>query len=281
MPFPPRVHSLHLWGQAKIFGLLGGVLGAARSVCSHAAESICLPWGLFCKANLECVSLVLLLDISSLDLNCLHVSSRIEWFVSNLFSRPFGPRFWIVFAVPIRITCPGCQSILDVKDALAGYQRACPKCGGLIQVPAGGAANPSQRLLVDASGVEMVEELSRRKRSDVLVVFETPGSESYELHKQSNANVRCYRTADMSDRQLMQALQGLGQMTQGKRTNKGGIGLGARVEPEPFELKGDRLGIHLDDFKAKYARQLGAGMSAPFCSDSFPGQALQALHAET
>jgi len=183
--------------------------------------------------------------------------------------------------VPIRITCPGCQSILDVKDALAGHQRACPKCGGLIQVPAGGAANPSQRLLVDASGVEMVEELSRRKRSAVLVVFETPGSESYELHKQSNANVRCYRTADMSDRQLMQALQGLGQMTQGKRTNKGGIGLGARGEPEPFELKGDRLGIHLDDFKAKYARQLGAGMSAPFCSDSFPGQALQALHAET
>ena len=34
------------WGRAKLFGLLGGVLGAARSVCSHAAEKIRSPLGL-------------------------------------------------------------------------------------------------------------------------------------------------------------------------------------------------------------------------------------------
>jgi hypothetical protein len=34
----------YLWGQAKIFGLLG--IGAARSVCSRAAEKICSTLGL-------------------------------------------------------------------------------------------------------------------------------------------------------------------------------------------------------------------------------------------
>ena len=38
--------STSFWGRAKLFGLLGGVLGAARSVCSHAAEKIRSPLGL-------------------------------------------------------------------------------------------------------------------------------------------------------------------------------------------------------------------------------------------
>ena len=182
--------------------------------------------------------------------------------------------------MPIRVKCAGCQSILEVKDTLAGSQGCCPKCGGVIQVPASGAAGSTARLLADASELEMVEELNRRKKSAVLVEFETPESESYELHRLPGANLRCYRTADMNDAQLMQVLQGLGHMSQGKGTAKEGVGLGAEDGPEPFELKGDRLGISLSEFKAKYARKLGAGMSAPFCSDSFPGQALQALHAE-
>jgi len=79
---------------------------------------------------------------------------------------------------------------------------------------------------------------------------------------------------------LMQVLQELGSLSQGKQTDKGGLGLGADSGPQPFELKGDRVGISLAEFKAKYARKLGAGISAPFCSDSYPGQALPALHAE-
>jgi len=95
--------------------------------------------------------------------------------------------------------------------------------------------------------MEMVEELSRRKRSAVLVVFETPESESYELNQQPGADVHCYRTADMNDAQLMQVLQELGSMSQGQRTDKGGVGLGADGRPQPFELKGDRLGTSLED----------------------------------
>ena len=34
------------WGRAKLFGLFGGVLGAARSVCSHTTEKICSTLGL-------------------------------------------------------------------------------------------------------------------------------------------------------------------------------------------------------------------------------------------
>ena len=35
----------------------------------------------------------------------------------------------------IRIACPGCGSILNAKDELAGQTRKCPKCGGKVSIP--------------------------------------------------------------------------------------------------------------------------------------------------
>lgn len=35
----------------------------------------------------------------------------------------------------IRIACPGCGSILNAKDELAGQTRKCPKCGGPVTIP--------------------------------------------------------------------------------------------------------------------------------------------------
>jgi hypothetical protein len=50
---------------------------------------------------------------------------------------------------------------------------------------------------------------------------------------------------------------------------------------EPYELNGDRLGMSLVDFKAKYARPVKQeNRSAPLCSDSFPGRKVGALSAE-
>ncbi len=68
-------------------------------------------------------------------------------------------------------------------------------------------------------------------------------------------------------------------MSQGMRNQKGGIGLEAAGAPLPFELKGDRLGMTLEQFKTKYARQAG-GMTLPYCSDSCPGQANPTLWTE-
>jgi hypothetical protein len=133
--------------------------------------------------------------------------------------------------------------------------------------------------LGQASAPEMLAEIFRRKKSAVMVVFETPDSGSYELSRQPDANVRCYRTEDMSDVQLMQVLEHVGHMSQGKRNQKGGIGLQPDAEAIAFELKGDRLGMALDDFKAKYARRAGS-ITLPYTSESCPGQANASLWSE-
>ncbi len=147
-------------------------------------------------------------------------------------------------------------------------------------IPLGAApgSSPGSSLpLSQAMAPDMMAEIARRKKSAVLVVFETPADGSYEISRRGDANVRCYRTADMKDSDVMQVLSEIGQMAPGQRNQKGGIGL--RGDDVPFELKGDRLGMTLVDFKLKYARTVG-GMRMPYCSDSFPGQANTTLWSE-
>ena len=122
-------------------------------------------------------------------------------------------------------------------------------------------------------------EIHRRKKSAVVVVFETPSSHSYDLSGQPDANVRCYRTDDMSDAQLMQVLEHVGRMSQGVRNQKGGIVLNPDAEVLPFELKGDRLGMTLEEFKVKHARKIGS-IAMPYCSDLTPGQGNPTLWTE-
>lgn len=125
----------------------------------------------------------------------------------------------------------------------------------------------------------MLAEIRRRNKSAVLLVFETPKSGAYDLNRQADANVRCYRTDEMSDAQLMQVLEQVGQMSQGMRNQKGGIALQGDPDASAYELKGDRLGMKLEEFKAKYARKIG-GMTMPYCSDASPGQGNPALWTE-
>src|SRR5262245_55596124 len=62
--------------------------------------------------------------------------------------------------------------------------------------PVGGqpAAFNANMPLSQATAPDMMIEIARRKKSAVLVVFETPIGEGYELSRQPSANVRCYRT---------------------------------------------------------------------------------------
>ncbi|MBX3432834.1 MAG: hypothetical protein KF847_05915 [Pirellulales bacterium] len=220
----------------------------------------------------------------------------------------------------LRLQCSGCQAVLQVRAELAGMQGRCPKCGATLAIPASGTsaspaassappppesfsgssstiiASPSMIGLKGAAGsssrsaagtlplsqapaVEMLAELARRGKSAVLVVFEPPADGDYRLSSQEGANVRCYRTPDMSDDQMLQVLAETGAMTRGVRDAKGGLHLEGEGGPTPFELKGDRLGSTLDEFKAKYARKVGS-FQLPYCSDSTPGQAIEALRVE-
>jgi len=184
----------------------------------------------------------------------------------------------------IRVECIHCNSILQAPSELAGAHGTCPKCGAAIAIPPRPetpAAPPVATTppLNQATAVDMMAELFRRKKSAVLVVFDTPTSGAYELSSQPDANVRCYRTEDMSDFQLMQVLEHVGRLSQGMRNAKGGIVLRPPGEVLAFELKGDRLGMTLDEFKAKYARKIG-GITMPYCSDAAPGQGNSALWTE-
>jgi len=38
--------------------------------------------------------------------------------------------------VPIQVTCPSCQTTLKTADSSAGKRAKCPKCGGIIEIPA-------------------------------------------------------------------------------------------------------------------------------------------------
>src|SRR5437879_3811766 len=47
------------------------------------------------------------------------------------------PRFGEEKAMTLTITCPGCHSPLQVRAEYAGKQLTCPRCAGVISVPAG------------------------------------------------------------------------------------------------------------------------------------------------
>jgi hypothetical protein len=147
-----------------------------------------------------------------------------------------------------------------------------------LSVPASSAGGSSMPLS-QAAAPDMLAELRRRKKSAVLVVFDTPMDGSYALSRQRGANVRCYPTADMSDAQLMQVLDEVGRMSQGQRNAKGGVGLDPDSSVLPFELKGDRLGMTLADFKAKHARTIG-GVKMPYTSESSAGHPNPTLWSE-
>src|SRR5215213_98829 len=197
----------------------------------------------------------------------------------------------------IRVQCTQCGTALQVRVEMAGQQGRCPKCGATIEIPAASlvaspttspaAAPPAAVTPVSAAPLplsaatapDMLTEILRRKKSAVMIVFETPTDGSYALSRKVEADVRCYGTADMSDAQLMEVLAQLGHMSQGMRNQKGGFGLQPEGLPLPYELKGDRLGMTLDEFKSKYARRIGA-MTMPYCSDNCPGQANPNLWSE-
>ncbi|MAT71357.1 MAG: hypothetical protein CMJ58_17760 [Planctomycetaceae bacterium] len=191
----------------------------------------------------------------------------------------------------VRLQCGNCQAALQVRAELAGQQGKCPQCGAPVTVPSAPAAGsattapPSSTKqagvlpLGRATAVDMLAEVARRKKSAVMIVFETPADGDYRVGQQSGANVRCYRSPDMSDEQMMAVLEQVGQMTQGVRNAKGGVQLTGEGGPLPYELKGDRLGMTLEEFKTKYARKVGA-FKLPQCSDSLPGQVIDALRTE-
>jgi hypothetical protein len=57
--------------------------------------------------------------------------------------------------MPQTLTCPGCRATLRVRDDLAGKTIKCPRCAGVVPVPAGKAATAGDRPAADEEFTEV------------------------------------------------------------------------------------------------------------------------------
>jgi hypothetical protein len=209
----------------------------------------------------------------------------------------------------LRIECPGCNAVLQVEEALAGKQGKCIHCGRKIIVPTqSGPAlavavppPPPVPFLTEASPEAMIRELHERRKSALLLVFEPSPEGSYDLADVPDANIKCVATEDINFDRFTELVASMGRRfavrkpaaapapappsavgsapapapaaapaaPQGSMVGK----LSGTVQgpDDPYEIKGDWLGMTMADFKKKYARFTPDGrQDLPICSD-MPG----------
>jgi hypothetical protein len=210
----------------------------------------------------------------------------------------------------LRIECPSCKAVLQVEEALAGKQGKCIHCGHKIIVPStsGPAVSvpvpppPPVPFLTEASPEAMIRELHERRKSALLLVFEPSPEGSYDLADIPDAKLKCVATEDINLERFAELVGSFGKRfmirkpapksdpavaaapaapasPQGSMVGK----LSGTVQgpDEPYEIKGDWLGMTMADFKKKYARFTPDGrQDLPICSD-MPGYIGKAdLHGE-
>lgn len=182
--------------------------------------------------------------------------------------------------MPIQLECPGCKATLNVPEELAGKSGKCVHCGHRVLVPGaekkgiGGALVPT---LFEATPEAMVRELSARQQSALLLLFR-PAEEtgSYDLTEIADSEIKCIATDDINVPRFAQLIASIEKRFGSKKR-----GPAAPAANEPFELKGDRLGSTLYDFKRKYARSVeGSAVTLPICSDTAWGANKATLHSE-
>jgi hypothetical protein len=217
----------------------------------------------------------------------------------------------------LRIECPGCNAVLQVEEALAGKQGKCIHCGHKIIVPSqSGMAHsvpvpppPPVPFLTEASPEAMIRELHERRKSALLLVFEPSPDGSYDLADIPDNKLKCVATEDITLEKFAELVDSFSRRfvvrkpaapvaapaadagatpaaapapvapPQGSMVGK----LSGTVQgpDDPYEIKGDQLGMSMADFKAKYARFTPDGrQDLPICSD-MPGYIGKAdLHGE-
>lgn len=201
--------------------------------------------------------------------------------------------------MPIQIECPGCKNTLNVPDELAGKQGKCIHCGQRLTVPGkpvagstgnatggngggsavGGSSGSLSSGLFEATPEAMVRELYRRQQSALLLVLPTPEDGAYDLSKVADSDLKCIVTEDINQARFAQLVA---SFIQRFAPRKKGQPAAAAPTPEEmlYELKGDRLGMTLDEFKEKYQRSGEGGVRLPLCSDTAWGANKASLRAE-
>ncbi len=194
--------------------------------------------------------------------------------------------------MPINLECPNCQTPFKVDDSFAGRRGTCKNCGSKVKIPGmastvvGSASVP----LAQATPQQMVAELARRQISAVLAYSDagpaqpppvTADGDLLDSPTDLRRLLYCIKTFDLGDENVGRMLDQLAERVRREQSSKSAVA-NITQKGELFELKGDWLGMSLDDFRQKYYRELPAlGRVMPWCSDESPGKAIPGLKSET
>jgi hypothetical protein len=160
--------------------------------------------------------------------------------------------------MPIQFKCDVCRGDLTVDDSLGGKRGKCPHCNNRITVPNCGT-------LRAADAEEIIAELLRRGQSTIVLSFDTPVDGNYQLNQQ-NFSVKCDGSDDMTAEQVGIAIRSVAAMSESQAID-------APTGDGPYDLKGDPVGMTLEEFKRKYHRKVtGHDKPAPFTSEDNPGE---------
>jgi hypothetical protein len=179
--------------------------------------------------------------------------------------------------MPIQIECPGCKATLLVADELAGKAGKCIHCGHRLTVPGRASIGSLSPTLFEATPEAMLRELFRRGQSAMLLSFPLPADGSYDLTKTPEADLKCIATEDINQPRFAQLVA---SFTQRYGPRKKSPTASQSLDDLLFELKGDRLGMSLDEFRLKYERNGEGGVRLPLCSDTAWGVNKASLRSE-
>lgn len=193
--------------------------------------------------------------------------------------------------MPLQLECPGCKATLLVPDEWAGKQGKCIQCGHRLTVPGKAIPTPAavapapsmssgnlSPTLFEATPEAMVRELFRRQQSAMLLVFPQPTDEVYDLSNVPDGELKCIATEDVNQSRFGQLVAGFIQRYAPRKKSQSSLSLSA--DDMLFELKGDRLGMTLEDFKNKYNRTGEGAQRLPICSDTAWGANKAALQSD-
>lgn len=197
----------------------------------------------------------------------------------------------------IALECPGCKAPYAVDDAFAGRRATCKNCGAKIVIPGVGSSSLGSNSkgpqaiavatsLAEATPTQLVAELARRKISAVLAYSEPDPAANdaegdlLESSSEYRRTLSCLKTADLSDDHVCSLFARLAEQAKREQAVRVTSESGVNTK-EMFELKGDTLGMSLEEFKHKHYRELPQlGRTMPWCSDETPGRSIPELFTE-
>lgn len=168
---------------------------------------------------------------------------------------------------------------------MAGKQGKCIHCGQRLTVPGGRASassiSASTPSLFDATPEQMMRELSRRQQSALLLIFKPTEENNYDLTGVPDADLKCIATEDINQSRFAQIVAGFskrfGPRKKGVQSTTPSL---STADDGLYELKGDRLGMTIEEFRGKYNRAGDGGQRLPLCSDTAWGANKASLRTE-